>query len=119
MVFSRFRITRKKGCDKPPFIHCVSRLYSSSTLNVLGKLPSSSGSRVKFVDQICLNTVASPLIPLAQFYKWRSKFVGMDASLIKRMKELEEENRRLKKGVAMLGMNTLKTRSSQTSRRRS
>ena len=28
----------------------------------------------------------------ASFYKWRSKFGGMDASLIKRMKELEAEN---------------------------
>ena len=36
----------------------------------------------------------------AQFYKWRSKFGGMDASLMKRMKELEEENRRLKKMYA-------------------
>jgi putative transposase len=33
----------------------------------------------------------------ATFYKWRSKFGGMDASLMARMKELEEENRRLKK----------------------
>ena len=33
----------------------------------------------------------------AQIYKWRSKFGGMDASLIKRLKELEEENSRLKK----------------------
>jgi len=33
----------------------------------------------------------------ASFYKWRSKFGGMDASLMKRMKELEAENRRLKK----------------------
>ena len=36
----------------------------------------------------------------AQLYKWRSKFGGMDASLMKRMKELEEENRRLKKMYA-------------------
>jgi len=36
----------------------------------------------------------------AQFYKWRSKFGGMDASLMKRMKELEEENKRLKKMYA-------------------
>jgi putative transposase len=36
----------------------------------------------------------------ATFYKWRSKFGGMDASLIARMKELEEENRRLKKMYA-------------------
>ncbi len=33
----------------------------------------------------------------ATFYKWRSKFGGMDASLMARMKELEEENRRLRK----------------------
>jgi putative transposase len=33
----------------------------------------------------------------ATFYKWRAKFGGMDASLMKRMKELENENRRLKK----------------------
>lgn len=36
-------------------------------------------------------------ISTATFYKWRAKFGGMDASLIARMKELEEENRRLKK----------------------
>lgn len=36
----------------------------------------------------------------AQFYKWRSKFGGMDASLMKRLKELEDENRRLKKMYA-------------------
>ena len=36
----------------------------------------------------------------AAFYQWRSKFGGMDASLMKRMKELEEENRRLKKMYA-------------------
>ena len=29
----------------------------------------------------------------ATFYKWRAKYGGMDASLMKRMKELEEENR--------------------------
>lgn len=33
----------------------------------------------------------------ATFYKWRSKFGGMDASLMARLKELEEENRRLRK----------------------
>jgi len=33
----------------------------------------------------------------ATFYRWRPKFGGMDASLMARMKELEEENRRLKK----------------------
>ena len=33
----------------------------------------------------------------ATFYKWRAKFGGMEASLMKRMKELEDESRRLKK----------------------
>ena len=36
----------------------------------------------------------------ASFYKWRAKFGGMDASMMKRVKELEDENRRLKKMYA-------------------
>lgn len=36
----------------------------------------------------------------AAFYKWRAKFGGMDASLMRRMKELEAENKRLKKMYA-------------------
>jgi putative transposase len=39
-------------------------------------------------------------ISSATFYKWRAKFGGMDASLLARMRELEEENRRLKKMYA-------------------
>ncbi len=39
-------------------------------------------------------------ISSATFYNWRSKYGGMDASLMKRLKELEEENRRLKKMYA-------------------
>jgi putative transposase len=33
----------------------------------------------------------------ASYYKWRTKFGGMDASLISRLKELERENARLKR----------------------
>jgi putative transposase len=36
----------------------------------------------------------------ATFYKWRAKYGGMDASMIRRLKELEDENRRLKKMYA-------------------
>ena len=36
----------------------------------------------------------------ATFYKWRTKYGGMDASLMRRLKDLEEENRRLKKMYA-------------------
>ncbi len=36
-------------------------------------------------------------ISTATFYNWRVKYGGMDVSMMSRMKELEEENRRLKK----------------------
>ena len=36
-------------------------------------------------------------ISTAVFYKWRAKFGGMDPYMMTRMKELEDENRRLKK----------------------
>mgnify|MGYP002038725453 FL=1 len=39
-------------------------------------------------------------ISSATFYKWRSKFGGLDVSQLARLKELEEENRRLKKMYA-------------------
>ncbi len=41
----------------------------------------------------------------ASFYKWRPKYGGMDASLMARMKELAEENKRLKKLKEALGKN--------------
>lgn len=36
----------------------------------------------------------------AAFYKWRSKYGGMDASLMARVKELERENAQLKRMYA-------------------
>lgn len=36
----------------------------------------------------------------ATFYKWRSKYGGMDTTMISRIKELEAENSRLKKMYA-------------------
>jgi putative transposase len=36
----------------------------------------------------------------ASFYNWKSKFGGMDASEVKRLKALEGENARLKKLLA-------------------
>jgi len=36
----------------------------------------------------------------ALFYRWRSKYGGMNLSLMKRMKELESENARLKRMYA-------------------
>ena len=36
----------------------------------------------------------------AAFYKWRAKYGGMDASLMARLRELEQENARLKRMYA-------------------
>lgn len=48
----------------------------------------------------------------ATFYKWRSKYGGMDASLITRLKELEAENSRLKKMYADVQLDALILRES-------
>jgi putative transposase len=38
------------------------------------------------------------------FYNWRKKYSGMDASQLKELKELKEENRRLKQMYADLSL---------------
>ena len=48
------------------------------------------------IPELCLEHGMSD----TSFYKWRIKYGGMDASLLTRMKELEDENRRLKKMYA-------------------
>ena len=40
----------------------------------------------------------------ANFYKWRAKFGGMDASLLSEMKDMAEKNRRLKRMYAEMSM---------------
>ena len=48
------------------------------------------------VPQLCREQGMSS----ATFYKWRAKFGGMDASMMAKLKGLEDENRRLKKMYA-------------------
>lgn len=43
-------------------------------------------------------------ISSSTFYKWRSKYCGMEPKELKRLKELEEENRRLKQMYASLAL---------------
>lgn len=40
----------------------------------------------------------------ATFYKWRQRYGGMEASEMKRIKELEDENSRLKRMYSNLAM---------------
>jgi len=68
-----------------------SRYTDSQILGILKQNESSTS-----VPDLCREHSISN----ATFYKWRSKYGGMDASLMKCMKELEDENRRLKKMYA-------------------
>jgi len=43
-------------------------------------------------------------ISQATFYAWRSKYGGLDLPMMKRLKDLEVENRRLKKMYAEVSM---------------
>ena len=52
------------------------------------------------VEQVCRNHGISS----ATYYNWKSKYGGMEASDIKRLKALEEENNRLKKMYANLSL---------------
>jgi len=65
-----------------------------------------SYSRIMSILKQAENGIAVPNIlrehgiSSATFYKWRSKYGGMDVGMISRLKELEIENTRLKKMYA-------------------
>ena len=65
-----------------------SRFTDSQILAVLKQAEAGTP-----VPQLCREHGISS----ATFYKWRSKFSGMDTSMMARMKELEAENARLRK----------------------
>jgi putative transposase len=52
------------------------------------------------VADICREHGISP----ATYYKWKAKYGGMEASDVKRLQELETENRRLKQMFAELSL---------------
>ena len=68
-----------------------SRFTDSQIISVLKQAESGSP-----VPDLCREHGISN----ATFYKWRAKYGGMDTALMSRLKELEEENRRLKKMYA-------------------
>lgn len=54
----------------------------------------------KSVEEICREHGISS----STFYKWRRQYAGMDGRELKRLKELEEENRKLKHMYASLAL---------------
>lgn len=68
-----------------------SKFSESQVLNLLKQAESG----VPVVDICRVNGISN-----ATFYKWRAKYGGMDTSMMKRLKELEHENARLKRMFA-------------------
>ena len=58
------------------------------------------GEAGRLVAEICREHGISN----ATYYKWKSKYGGMEASDLKRMRELEDENSRLKRMYADLAL---------------
>ena len=72
-----------------------SRFSESEILSILNE--ADAGLPVK---EVCRkHGISQPT-----FYNWKSKYGGMSASDLKRLKELEEENRRLKQMYADLSL---------------
>ncbi len=69
-----------------------------SESQILGLLKSQDQG--KSVVELCREQGISQ----ATFYKWKSKYSGMEASDIKRIKELEAENAKLKRMYAERSM---------------
>ena len=66
----------------------LSRFTESQIINLLKQAEAGAS-----VPNLCREHGMSS----ATFYKWRTKYGGIDASMVSRMKELEDENRHLKK----------------------
>ena len=72
-----------------------SRFTESQIIKVLKEV---EGGRQ--VNEVCREYGISD----ATYYNWKSKYGGMEVSDIKRLKELEEENQRLKRMFADLSL---------------
>ena len=72
-----------------------SRYTESQTVKLLKEVEAG-----RLVKEVCREYSISE----ATYYNWKSKYGGMDASDVERLKELEEENRRLKAMFAELSL---------------
>ena len=67
---------------------------------IIAQLREADGllSSGQTIGQVCQKLSVSE----QTYHRWRNQFGGMKANAMKRLKQLEEENRRLKKAVADL-----------------
>ena len=73
------------------------------------KSKHTESEMVKYVQQLESGITADVIcrehgISRATLYNWKSKYSGMDVSQVRRLKELEEENRKLKQMYADLAL---------------
>jgi len=73
----------------------TSRFSESQILNIL-----KEGECGVPVNELCRKYQIST----SSYYKWRSRYGGVEVSELKRLKEVESENRRLKKMYAELSL---------------
>ena len=71
------------------------RFSEAQIIGVLNEVESG-----KSVKDVCREHAISD----ATFYNWRAKYGGMELSQVKRLKELEQENRQLKHMYAELSL---------------
>jgi putative transposase len=72
-----------------------SRFTETQIVKILKEVESG-----RLVKEVCQENGISD----ATYYNWKSKYGGMEASDVKRLKDLEEENRRLKQMYAELSL---------------
>ena len=70
-----------------------SRFSEEQIIRILGRVEAG-----ELVKDVCRDIGISE----NTYYRWKSKFGGMDVNEARRLKELEVENRRLKAAVAEL-----------------
>jgi len=75
-----------------------SRFTESQIVGILRE-----GEAGRLVKDICREHGIAP----ATYYKWKAKYGGMEVSDLRRMKDLETENRRLKQMYADLSLENL------------
>ena len=72
-----------------------SRFTETQIVKILKEVQSG-----RLVKEVCREHGISD----ATYYNWKTKYGGMEASDVKRLKDLEEENRRLKQMYAELSL---------------
>lgn len=90
-----FRVLRRTLSQEGELLMKKSRYTETEIVKILKEVEAG-----RLVKEVCREYGISD----ATYYNWKAKYGGMEASDIKRLKELEDENRRLKSMFADLSL---------------